>query len=101
MSRGRSQRGYAPAFVVFSLVGGVFLYLVAYQVAGWWGVAGLAGFVTLVSLVLRSQVTASSERQRRADERWVSYYAAYGPVSPPRPRPRRARRARRARGGVR
>lgn len=99
MSRGRSQRGYAPAFVVFSLVGGFFLYLVAYQVAGWWGVAGLAGFVTLISLTLRSQLTASSERQRRADERWASYYAAYGPVSHPRPRP--ARRARRTRGGVR
>lgn len=100
MIRRGSRRGYGLAFALFSLLGGVFLYLVAYRVAvawgvsGWWGVAGWAGFVGVVSLVVRSEIAASAARQRRADEAWARYLATYGAAPQRRPR-------RRGRGGAR
>jgi hypothetical protein len=92
MSR-RRHNGPTLAVAVFSLFGGFFFCLVGYCAAGWWGVLGTVVFVWLVALVLRSEVTRSRERQRRADDEWVRYYTAYAP--PPQ------RRGRRTRGGGR
>lgn len=92
MSRG-GRRDATPAFVLFSLVGGFFFYLVAFCAFGWVGVIVLAVVVGLVSLVVRSEIAASRVRQARADEEWIRYRAAYGAAP--------QRRTRRGRGGAR
>jgi hypothetical protein len=89
----RGQRGPAPAFLVFALFGGLFLYMVAYFAFGWWGVIGLAVFVGLVSTVVRSEIAASAERQRRADEARIRYHATHTAAP--------QRRRRNPRGGAR
>lgn len=91
MSRRQSRGGPGLVFIAFSLIGGFFIYLTAYCVAGWWGVLGTMAFVGLVSLVVRSEIAASAARQRRADDEWVHYHSTYSNAPQRRSRSRQGR----------
>lgn len=91
----RQHHGPDLAVLALMLVGGFFIYLTAYCVAGWWGVAGWSAFAGMVWLIIRSEIAASGRRQQRADAEWIRYHAHYTDAQT------KARRARRTRGGAR
>lgn len=92
MSR-RSSRGIAPMFLLLGSLVSFFVDLVAYCVAGWWGVLVAVVVVGLIVWAVASEIQGSAERAARADEEWVRYYVA-NTVAP-------QRRPRRTRGGAR
>jgi hypothetical protein len=91
------MKGYSGPFLLFSLLGGFFLYLFAYCSFGWWGVLGLAATSGLISVIVRSEQAAEQARRHRAEQQHIQRWAESAARSP-----RRSRGAsRRGRGGVR
>lgn len=89
MSRRRSSRGLGPLVFVFGSLASFFADLVAYCVAGWVGVLVATAVMGLVIWAIASEVTASAERQARADENWARHYAMTYDYTAPQRRGRR------------